>query len=982
MIRSKKFRYLAIGFIFHFLIFMTANANNSNTEIKKDTNGYQYEVAKGNDNLGRVYTLSNGLKVYLAQNKLKPVIETRIVVGAGSKYDPDESTGLAHYLEHMLFKGNEKIGTVNWDAEKVYIDKISDLYEQHKRAGTKKEKNRIYSEIDKLSYEAAQYVAPNELDIIVKNIGGKGYNAYTSNDETVYVLEIPSNELEKWVKLERVRFGGLVLRLFHTELETVYEEFNKNQDNDFFWVMAAVFKNLYGGHPYSEKTTIGRAEDLKNPSMKSITAFYDEYYVANNMAIILSGDIDYDKTIKLIADQWEDFRKNDNLKSKEYKANDYNKITTNEVYGNQTDFVVVSYRFDGEINQEESVKLGLITELLQNNKAGLIDLNVLQKQKVLSLDKILLPNRDYTTLMLIGIPKEGQTLEEVKNIIVEEIENLKTGNYNEDLIQSVKNNVKLGREGAKDNNAYLVERFKNLFINNKDMGSMISAENSFDSLTKNDVTKFSNEKFGNNYVVVYKRSGDNKLKAGVEKPKITSLKLNNNNRSEFAKELMNEKAPDISPKFLNYKKDMKSFKLNNKNDVFYIKNTTSDIFKLVYVIERGSFDDKELKIALDYLNYLGTNKYTPEEFGEELYKNALDINIDMNSDNVIIVLSGLDDSFEKGIDLLQDYMLNVKADKEIYDNYASDLITGKREMKKIKNVALNGISNYITYGEKNPFNTAPSDNEIRNMDPEKLTQKIKDLFKYKHEVFYYGERDINSIKKNLNNKLEVKNPIPGEKNDKFQEKDITSNKVYYANYDSIQNDIMILSKGGKFSLETLPYSMMFSTLYSEGLSSIPFQQLREGKALAYTAYSYMKSPNKKNNSYYLVSYIGTQHDKTNEAVSSFMELLDNYTVTEDQFNKSKELILKNIENQRIIKDDVYKSYLASKKLGLKDEPREYVYNKIKAMTYEEFKEFFENNVSNQKYNMIVIGRKENILKSDLEKYGVLKELTLEEIFGY
>ncbi|MDR2879298.1 MAG: insulinase family protein, partial [Fusobacteriales bacterium] len=862
---------MLFGLILNIFLFSLLRAD---VELKTDKNGYTYETVKENENLGRLYTLPNGLKVYMAQNKLKPVIETRIVVGTGSKYDPGDNTGLAHYLEHMMFKGNETIGTVNWEAEKPYIEEITNLYEEHKKAKTQKEKNAVYARIDKLSYEAAKYAAPNESDIIVKSIGGKKYNAFTNNDETVYVLEIPSNELERWIELERTRFGGLVLRLFHTELETVYEEFNQNQDNDFFWVINNINKRLYSGHPYGEKTTIGRAEDLKNPSMTAIMDFYNKYYVANNMAIILSGDIDYDNTIKLLTKYWGDFRKNDKLEFKEYTAKDFTKTAVDTVEGRQTDFVAVAYRFDGEINQSESVKLGLLAEMIQNDKAGLIDLNVLQKQKVLSLEKVILSGRDYTTFMLVGIPKAGQSLEDVKDIILEEINNLKTGNYNDDLIQSVKNNVELGREQAKDNNGYLVDRFKNLFINNKNMDSMLAAETEFDSLTKDDMVKFSNNRFRDNYVVVYKKTGENKLKVSVEKPKITPLDLNNTNRSEFAKELMNEKTKNIPPKFLDFKKDIQSFKLPNKNDVYYIKNTASDIFKLAYVIDRGSYNDRELKTALNYSDYLGTENYTPEEFGGMLYKNALNISVDMNSENVIIVLSGLDKSFEKGLEILQDYVLNIKADSGIYKNYADDLITGKNEVKKNKNAAINGISNYIMYGSKNPFNDVPSNEEIRNMDPDELVKKIKDLFSYKHEVFYFGPRDISTLKTPLNNNLEVKNPKVEKTPDKYKEQSITENKIYYANYDSIQNDIMILSKEGKFTPEMLPYSMLYSTLYSEGLSSIPFQKLREGKALAYSAYSYIKSPDKRDSSFYLISYIGTQSDKTDDAVSSFKGLLN------------------------------------------------------------------------------------------------------------
>ncbi len=978
-IKNRKLVYLVTGLILNVFIFFAVNAD---VEIKTDTNGYKYETIKDNEQLGRLYTLPNGLKVYLVRNKVKPLIETRIVVGAGSKNDPDTNTGLAHYLEHMMFKGNEKIGTVNWEAEKPYIDKISDLYDKYKSAKTKQEKEKIYSEIDKLSSEAAKYAAPNELDVIVQNLGGNGYNAYTTNDETVYVLSIPSNELEKWVKLERVRFGGLVLRLFHTELETVYEEFNKNQDNDFFWVLKDVNKRLYSGHPYGEKTTIGRPEDLKNPSMKAIMGFYDKYYTANNMAMILSGDFDYDKTIKIIANNWSDFKQNKNLTSKEYTAKDFNKIAVDEVYGKQTEFVAIAYRFNGEIDQPESVKLGLLTEILQNDKAGIFDLNISQKQKLLSVDKVLMSNKDYTTLLLVGVPKQGQSLEEAKNIILAEIENLKKGNFSDELVEAIRNNVKLGREQAKDSNAYLVERFRNIFINGKTIDSMITAENQFDSLTKEDVVKFANEKFKDNYVIVYKKSGENNLKVSVDKPKITPLELNSNNRSAFAKELMNEKVKNIDPKFLDYKKDMKSFKLNNKNDVYYIKNETSNIFKLAYVIERGSHDDRELKIALDYLDYLGTGKYAPEEFGEELYKYALNLNIDLKPDRITIVLSGLDSSFDKGVELLQDHILNSKADKEIFDNYVGDIITGRTEIKKNKSAAISGAINYVTYGPNNPFNNMISDEELRKINPEDLVKKIKDLSNYKHEVFYFGPKEMSELKTPLNNKLEVKTPKPGEKTQKYTEQEMDSNKVYYANYEGVQNEILILTKEGKFTLENLPYSMLFGALYSEGLSSIPFQKLREEKALAYTAYSYINVPDNKEKSFYLISYIGTQADKTDDAVSSFMDLLNNFVVTEDQFNKSKDLILKSIENQRIIKDDIYQSYLASKKLGLSTDPREYVYNKVKAMTYGDFKNYFQNNIVNKKYNIVIVGRKENILKTNIEKYGTVKELSLEELFGF
>ena len=505
---KEKISNLVITAAFSAVIFTPGHAE---TEIKTDSNGFKYESVKNNEELGRMYTLSNGMKIYLVSNKLKPEIETRIVINAGSKNDPDDSTGLAHYLEHMMFKGNDKIGTVNWDAEKPYIDKISDLYENHKNVKNQKEKTKIYNEIDKLSSEAAKYAVPNELDIIVQSMGGENFNAYTTDDNTVYMLTIPSNEKEKWIKLERIRFENLVLRLFHTELETVYEEFNGSQDDDTFWVTTDIDKKLYNGHPYGEKTTIGTPEDLKNPSMKSRMKFYQTYYTADNMAIVMAGDFDYDSTIKTISDYWSDFRQNKNPIRKEFTAKELNQPGIDTLYGKQTESVAIAYRFFGDKDLTESIKLDLLAEILSNQKAGLFDLNIMLKQKVLDATVDIINRKDYTTLLLSGIPKEGQTLEEVKEILLKEAENLKNGNFSDELVESVKNNIKLDKEVDKENNSYLAERFINLFTNGGSLDDIIKTDTECKKVTKDGIEKFANKTLKIFCVVIIKHHGENKL---------------------------------------------------------------------------------------------------------------------------------------------------------------------------------------------------------------------------------------------------------------------------------------------------------------------------------------------------------------------------------------------------------------------------------------------------------------------------------------
>src|SRR5690554_7659295 len=285
-----------------FALLVAVGCKKSEDEITShtDKNGYSYETVKDDPTGLRLYTLDNGLKVYLSKNTDEPKIQTFIAVRAGSVYDPADNTGLAHYLEHMVFKGTDKIGTQDWEAEKPLLNMISDLYEQHKAETDPEKKKAIYRTIDSVSQEASKISIANEYDKMVSSLGAQGTNAWTWHEETVYTNKIPSNELDKWLALESERFGKLVLRLFHTELEAVYEEFNRSQDNDFRKEYFEMSDAMFPQHPYGQQPTIGVSEHLKNPSMVAIHDYFDNYYVPNNMAVVLVGDIDFEETIKKV----------------------------------------------------------------------------------------------------------------------------------------------------------------------------------------------------------------------------------------------------------------------------------------------------------------------------------------------------------------------------------------------------------------------------------------------------------------------------------------------------------------------------------------------------------------------------------------------------------------------------------------------------------------------------------------------------------
>lgn len=247
----------------------------------------------------RIHTLDNGLSVYLSENHEEPWVSCRVAVRAGAAHEPDHATGLAHYLEHMLAnKGTRSLGTRDAVAEQVHLARLRDLYEQLHKADTD-ERAALLVEIDAENQAANRWAIANELKQAYGLLGGQGLNAFTSHDRTVYVVDVPSNRLEAWAMLEGNRFREPVFRGFPTELETIIEEKNRALDNPGRALAMAGNRLVWAGHPYS-RDVLGEVAHLLAPSIAATERFFSTWYVPNNMAVILAGDIDPDRALALV----------------------------------------------------------------------------------------------------------------------------------------------------------------------------------------------------------------------------------------------------------------------------------------------------------------------------------------------------------------------------------------------------------------------------------------------------------------------------------------------------------------------------------------------------------------------------------------------------------------------------------------------------------------------------------------------------------
>ena len=957
----------------------TVMAQNSSTEKKTDKQGYSYETVKNDKTGTRIYTLKNGLKVYLAQNTDEPRIQTYIPVRTGSNNDPADNTGLAHYLEHMVFKGTSKIGTQNWEVEKKLIAQISDLYEQHKAETNPEKKAAIYKQIDEVSQEASKYSVANEYDKLISSLGAKGTNAHTWLNETVYKNNIPSTELEKWMVIEKERFSELVLRLFHTELEAVYEEFNRAQDNDGRLLNYELMDALFPLTPYGQQTTIGKSEHLKNPSMVAIHNYFNTYYVPNNMAVVLVGDLDFDKTIKMVDQYFGTFKYKELPNKSTIVEKPMTTIVEREVKSPTAERLMMAWRTAGAGTKETRLAT-IIAEILSNQgDVGLIDTNINQKQSALGAGAYTSTFNDYGYFGMSISVKEGQTLEEGKSLLLTEVNKIKKGDFDEWMIKAIINNMKLDEMKNFESADGLATTMYGAFIQGRSWNEVVSEIDEYSKITKEDVVKFANEFFKDNFVIVYKRKGVNDKLVRVSNPKITPVQLNRDSQSQFYKDFQNLKSADLAPVFVDFKKEIQTKKVKNTT-VSFIKNTTNSIARLNYIFNMGSDHDKKLALAVGMLDYFGTDKQSAEQIKKEFYKIGISYSVNVGTELSYITLSGLENNLPKGIELLENFIKNVKPDQEVYNTQVETILNNRANAKKRKESIMNALTNYAKFGKESRFRDILSEKQLKEMNVAELTNLIKGVNDYQHEIFFYGN-DLNPIVASLekHHNMAANKAIPTPK--KYAEP-ITTNKVYFANYDMVQAEMTRVAKGEKYNPAIAGTVNVFNAYFGSGLSSIVFQEIRESKSLAYSARAFYGMAIDKNLSDYMQVSIGTQANKLPEAVDAINALLSEMPKIEKQFDNAKESSLKQMASSRIIKANIYFNQLNLKKLGIDYDIRKDIYKSIEDLTLKATDDFFNKEVKTKQYNTAIIGKKESLDFEALKKLGQIEEVTLDEIFNY
>lgn len=943
---------------------------------------YTYKTYPNDPLNARIYTLDNGLTVMMTVYKDASRIQTYVAVKVGSKNDPAETTGLAHYFEHMMFKGTQNFGTVDWEKEKPFIQSIEDLFEVYRNTTDPIERKAIYAQIDSLSFEASRLAIPNEYDKLMSAIGAKGTNAGTSYDYTIYVEDIPSNELENWARIQSERFYNPVLRLFHTELETVYEEKNMYMTRDSRRIIEEILSTFFPNHPYGQHTVLGDAEHLKNPSMKLIREFYDTYYVANNMAICMSGDFDPDEAIRIIDENFSILKQGAVPEFTLIPEPPVHAPVIREFTGLDAESTSVAFRLDAGNGSREALILDMINSILYNGKCGLFDLNIDQKQRALGAWGSSMILNDYSFLMMNGRPKSGQSLEDLTALFLEQIELLKKGDFPDWIFEAALNNRKLEQMYQYENNRDRAMVLADAFMSNLTWGEALQEKEELKKLTKKDIVDFANKYFRDNYLVVYKKQGTPDTQS-VEKPDITPIHINRDETSDFFQSIIEAKVKSIEPVFINYQEELKRASTKNGLEILYNKNEENGTFSLFYYFNSGSSANKKLSLAAGYLSYLGTSKKSLQEINQEFYQLACDYSVSASEDETYIGIAGLSENMERAITLLEELLSDPQPNQEALENYIDDILKSRQDNKANQNRIFSALVNYGIYGENSPSLDILSEEELRAVTAEELVGIIKGLTDYQHRILYYGPEDINEIVKVVD-RLHRTSPnlLPVMPAERYVPVNVMENNMYIVDFDANQALISESFKGIPFSPALVPLVAMYNSYFGGGMNSIVFQEMREKRSLAYSAGSSYREPNYAEGFYINRAVIGTQNDKVIDALSAFDDLFKDMPLSENAFELAKESILSGISTQRITKQDIIWTYLANEKMGYTYDRRMDIYREVPGFSLKDVQEFNEKYIKYQPKNYVILGRESELNFDQLNEFGKVNKLTLEQIFGY
>lgn len=927
--------------------------------------------------------LSNGMTVWLNEDHSQPKVFGAVVVKAGAKDCPN--TGIAHYFEHIMFKGTDRMGTTDYEKEKPWLDSISAQYDLLSKTKDEVGRTRIQKHINELSLKAADYVIPNEFNRLISKYGGSGLNAGTGHDLTYYHNSFLPQFIEQWCWLNSERLIKPVFRGFQGELENVYEEKNRSADalgDAQDKLFSAVFKTQPYAYPI-----IGSTENLKNPRLSDMAAFYKKYYVASNMGLILCGDIKADSALTALLERT--FGRVQTGPAPVRMKSAMPTIMAGErqeiklpiplvgiealIYKAPTDF------------EADADALELANKLLSNGKAGKLDSLVNEHKLMMAMAQSVSLN-DAAGSAIVIIPNLFGKMKKAETRVMNQIRQVMDGNFSDWQMEALKQEMVMEAERDLETIGSRSELLVETFSNGRSWHDVLDKIEGIRRLTKADVVAAARKYYGANYITLSKKYGTSK-KETLKQPGYKPISPKNlDAKSAFAKQLEQIPVKASTTRTVDFNRDVMAQQINSHITLYYKENPINDIFTFTLRYKDGDLHTPALKLMADYLSQLGTDSLKKQQLEQAWQRIGITMEIVPGDVAFSINLTGPDSQLKSALHLLAHFLRSAKGDDKAFKNVMDNDKVERKTFGKQKDNVLRPVVHRVVYGDKSSYLTQLSQKEVKALKNDELIRLFHDLQQYDCELFYCGRQPVGYVAKSLQQTLPLAQCTKSQADTFRPMLQYNEPTVYFFNVPKSRQNFVV-SYDAVDALPTMRERAIFKLwgeYFGGSMSSVLFQNVREFRSLAYSTggnsftTSLMQHPSERQG-YFTAT--GTQADKTLEAIITIDSLLRQMPMKEENLDAARQSVLNDIQNSYPTFRTVGKYIANQLRDGYTSDPNTDIARILPDVTTQDIVRFHQQHIApNQHRVWIVIGDKKLTDMKALSRFGKVVELKKEDVY--
>ena len=918
------------------------------------------------------YKLDNGLTVMLWEDHDQPDVTGYVVVRAGAVDEPAEYTGLAHYLEHMLFKGTQKIGALDWEAEKPIYDSIIALYDQYCETTDPEQREKLATQINECSMREAKVSSTEDFFNLLDLIGAEGVNAFTSFDVTAYHNSFPEAEMYRWLTIFSDRLIDPVFRTFQAELENVFEEYNMYANNPSSQASKQLMQDIYKGSPY-ERDVIGHPEHLKNPRLSKLIEFYNTWYVPNNMALILVGDFDAEAAKPMIAETFS------RLQPKELPARpSYPEVQlTGSKHYNLGYSPQIAWVYPGvKANDPDHVVLEFVCNFLSNGQTGLLD-KITIDGEVQYAGVGLDARRNTGRIIIQAVPyydANQQMFESDKateKIVMKEIDKIKAGEISDEMIASLKRMYAQSYKVANESSESKMNWLLSAFMYDMPLEQVLNANDHIQALTKEEIVRVAKKYFNQDHMTISfdEATKTNKAKT-LPKPNIKPLEPVKDAKTAYAEAFKKLPKGQLKQTFNNFN-DVQVSSLGENITLHYTPNTKNDVFSLTLRYGVGEHEMPLLPYAAALMNnagIMGNPATEGKDFAQQMAELGGDVSYGCNDSYFYISISGEDGNMNKIMNLVSRQLLMPYLEKKQLDAIKGSEFFTRLSRQKRTAVQKSALMQYALYGDKSAYLDEVPFADIWGMGLPQVQSLLSSARTYALNVFYCGTLTPEQLVAELpltEGMRPSNSPFIQEK--KTYEKPTV---FFLPNSDVQQADLYFYINGQPYDIASDVYSDAFNQYFSGGFSGIVLNEIRTKRSMAYTAYGVNQTPSLTGKNTNFIGYVGTQSDKVVDAINVYMDLLTTMPADTTRMEAIRAALKQAAQTAKPSMRGKASTFEAWKRLGYNDDPAKVNAEKIDNLTYEQIEAFYKENIQGKPITIILMGDPKKIdLKAIQTKMG-------------